>query len=475
MRDITVTIASNAFSCEGLEVLALVGRERLSCPYEFDVDLVARGDEAPSVEAIAGSGVRLFFTMDGEPERVVHGIVARAVDDLDPSSGLRTYHWRVVPELVELSQVMLQGVFRGTVPQVISEKLAACEVRHELRLSGSYPERDYIGQFAETDLAFVGRLAEHLGIAYFFADDDEGERVVFTDDSRFLDARRELAIPFRPRGEVRDVHRFATEANLAPSLAMVADYNYRTPQTTLVGRFELANGTGGGIIEYGSHVRTVEEAETLARLRGEEAECRRLVHRGESDRAVLRAGLMFTLTDHPHLGDRELLVVEVEHRIEQPARATSNGALAYANRFVAIPAATPFRPERVTPVPRIAGFRTGTVLPLPGGNDQVPWLDEAGRYRVGLLFDTLSPSFDDATARPMRMVQAHAGPGYGIHFPLRPGTEVVVGFVNGDIDRPMIVGAVPNPLTASPVVDKQPLHHRIRTASGVTLEFEDGT
>ena len=256
---------------------------------------------------------------------------------------------------------------------------------------------------------------------------------------------------------------------------LVGDYNYRAPQPLLSGSYELPKGTGGGTIEFGGHLRTEEEATSLAKIRGEELECRRFQYRGESDRPELAAGLMFTLTDHPYLGDVELLVVEVEHAIEQPARGTGTGALAYSNRFRAIPAATPHRPERVTPVPKVAGLRGGVVLPMPGGSDTQPWIDEAGRYRVRLFFDTLGGRQGGGASRPMRLVQAHAGPGYGIHFPLRPGTEVIVGFINGNVDRPILLGAAPNTVSESPVTDKSALHHRIRTSSGVTLEFEDGS
>lgn len=74
----------------------------------------------------------------------------------------------------------------------------------------------------------------------------------------------------------------------------------------------------------------------------------------------------------------------------------------------------------------------------------------------------------------MRMAQQHAGAGYGTHFPLRPGTEVLMAFVNGDVDRPIVIGAVPNMVTPTPVTSADHLHHRIRTASGVQIEFEDG-
>lgn len=106
-----------------------------------------------------------------------------------------------------------------------------------------------------------------------------------------------------------------------------------------------------------------------------------------------------------------------------------------------------------------------------GGQAYAP-IDEHGRYRVRFLFDT-TPAGTRPVSCPVRMLQNHVGENYGTHFPLRAGAEVLVGFVNGDLDRPVIVGAVPNPLKPSPVTAREPVAHRIRTASGITFEIVD--
>ena len=474
MRNVTAVLFSDDFSCDGLEVTRVVGTERISKPYEFEVEVVVRNDTAPSASSLVGASAALAFTADGSLERVFSGFVAGAVEGLDPGSALRTCRLRIVPLLSRLSEVSLQGVYTGAVPDIVFEKLKLCDVTYEARLGATYPERDYVAQFAETDLDFVSRHCEHLGISYFFACTREGERVVFTDDNRFIDARADLKLPFRMRGETLDVYRLETTVTLSPSFYMVTDYNYRNPTVELVGRCDNAAGTGGGVIENGAHAKTVEEATALARIRIEEFESRREQFTGESDRPELGAGVMFTLEDHPYLAEPELLVTGVEHRIEQPARGEASGTLAYSNRFTAIAAKLTYRPERRTPVPKISGFRGGLVVAPKGSDGTTPWLEEFGRYHIKLFFDMLGSDGGEPTSRAMRLIQSHAGEGYGMHFPLRPGTEVLVSFVNGDVDRPIIVGAVPNPLTPSPVDATVSLHSRIRTASGVTVEFEDG-
>jgi type VI secretion system secreted protein VgrG len=474
-RNVTALIASNELSCDGLDITRLVARERISQLYEIEVDLVARQATATDGPSMIGAAVLIGFTADGAVERVIPGVVAEAVDRIDPISELRSYRLKIMPPAYCLTLVKLQEVFQGTVPHIIGRKLEQCGVDHEFRLVETYPEREYVAQFAETDLDFVSRLTEHLGISYYFTLTRERALMVFVDDNaHFIDAKETLAIPFRARGDRVDVFRFEAAAHMTPSLYLVSDYNYRTPNVELVGRCENPNGSGGGTIEYGVHVKTADEAQALARVRGQGLECRRVQFIGESDRAEISAGLMFSLDGHPHLGDRELLVTEVEHRIEQVATGGTAGTLAYGNSFRAIDAATPYRPEVRTPVPKVHGLMSGVVMPAPGSNATLPWLDDQGRYRIQLLFDTLAAGETEKSIRPLRMIQAHAGPGYGSHFPLRPGVEVMLGFVNGDVDRPVIVGAVPNTVTPSPISDSTAMRHRIRTASGVMIEFEDG-
>ena len=148
-------------------------------------------------------------------------------------------------------------------------------------------------------------------------------------------------------------------------------------------------------------------------------------------------------------------------------------ALRYENTFRAIPFAQPFRPARVTRKPRIHGFVTG-LIEAAFPEVRQPWLDDQGRYGVHLHFD-FSPAIP-AAAYAVRMAQPSAASrgSYGMHFPLRPGTEVLIGFIDGDPDRPIIVGALPNAHAPSPVTSADPRLSRIVSARGVVFELNDG-
>src|SRR5690606_20497107 len=139
-------------------------------------------------------------------------------------------------------------------------------------------------------------------------------------------------------------------------------------------------------------------------------------------------------------------------------------------RFEAIRPEETFRPKRVTPKPRITGLLTGMVE--SSSDSEYADVDDHDRYRVRFLFDTAAPGERQAS-RPVRMMQPHSGPGYGMHFPLRGGVEVLIAFVGGDPDRPIIAGTMPNPRTPSPVTQSNRERNVIRTGAGNEINIDD--
>ncbi len=301
--------------------------------------------------------------------------------------------------------------------------------------------------------------------------------MVFTDGAAGFPHLEGGPITFRPRGEQQDVFALQSKSRMIPAYYAVDDYNYRTPQLDIIAGHEVADGFAGGVIEYGSHHKTPAEGQTLASIRAEERRATQLVYTGRSGVPSLAAGVRFTLQDHPDLGSVDLLVTEIEHRavqiipgLDEEGHKEEQG---YWNTFRAIPADRTYRPPRVTPRPHIHGLVTGIVDGGPGGGSRkYAHLDEQGRYLVRFLFDTTPPG-ERPASKPVRMIQNHAGENYGTHFPLKPGIEVVIAFIDGDPDRPLIVGAVPNPIKPSPVTETNPGLHRIRTLTGITVDMAE--
>ncbi|WP_437675512.1 type VI secretion system Vgr family protein [Sorangium sp. So ce131] len=474
-----IRIELSGFSSDLLQVYRLSGREAISQLFTFDVYVACPSDAAVDGKTLAGESVALVFEQGDVEVRRIHGMVAE-VHDLLASVVIerRAYRLRVVPRafratLVETTEITMNKA----VPEVIKAKLELLGLSGsdvEFRLIGTYPAREFTVQYQETDFAFISRLAEHVGISFFFEHQDGQDTLVFTDNAGgFAPAAGAASVHFRERGETRDVFELEARSRLVPSVYVARDYNYRQPLLDLTAEHVLPTGFAGGVVEYGGHYKTPDEGKVLAQVRAEERQATELVYAGRSSVPALGAGVRSMLEEHPILASLDLLFVEVEHHVVQASAGTQGDGepQRYVNSFRAIPADRTYRPPRVTPVPRISGVVTGIVDAGPGGGGKDAQIDEQGRYMVRFLFDT-GPA-GGVPSRPVRMLQNHAGANYGTHFPLKPGTEVLIGFVNGDPDRPLIVGAAPNPLTPSPVNSANRSTHRIKTQGGIIFDLVD--
>ncbi len=487
---VQIRLESEDFPFHDLRVAAVSGSEEISRLFAFEVDVVALNADRDNPEELLGATARLVFTVDGEEARVVHGFVAGLEDrlsttialpavsgDREPGQSPRALRLHFVPRAHRLALVETQEVFVDlSVPEIIKQKLELCGFQEAsdfaLLLGDSYPRRESVVQYRESDLAFIERLCEHAGIAYHFDHRGGVDKLVFSDKNAAFGPLAVEAQRFDARGGIA-IASFESTKRLVASVYAAQDYNYRTPLIDVLAQEELAEGYGGGVVEYAPHVKTPAEARDLARLRKEAANVQRAWFHGTSGVPALAAGERFRLQAHPILAETELLVTALTHHY---ASADFDAHGGYMNELTTIPASTPFRPRLRTPKPRIHGFLTAVVDPLedapPGARESVPRIDDEGRYFVRFHFD--GGALDRVkVSRPVRMMQSHAGAGYGTHFPLRPGVEVLVAFLDGDPDRPVIVGAVPNALTPSPVGAKNSAQNRIVTASGVTLSIRD--
>ena len=473
-------IESDDFSCDDLQIFELSGRESLGKPFALTIGVVTTKPPGLDLAVVEGATATLVFTVEGQDARRIHGMIAEIRDRIDTEPDTRSYFLVLVPRAHRLSLVRTQEIFMDlSVPEIIQKKLelvglGADDV--EMRLSGTYPKREFVVQYKETDLAFVSRLAEHEGITFFFEHEDGRDRIVFTDkNTGFPVAPGHAIAPFRARGERRDIFHIEATTRLVPRAHVVHDYNYRIPLVDPTGSAEAPSGLGGGLVEYGAHCKTPVEATRLAKIRAEETEATHRVFGIESDLGWIRSGGVFTLDGHPKLGDTTLLVTEIEHAA-RPSVALFGGkdSVPYTNRFRAIESSVPFRPARVTPKPQIHGVVNGVVAhEMEGTETLFARLDDEGRYLVRMMFDTSQSGERQFVSRRIRMAQPHSGQNYGHHHPLKPGTEVLIGFIDGDPDRPIILHTVPNPITPSPVAANCAPAHRIKTATGILIEMKD--
>jgi hypothetical protein len=351
-----------------------------------------------------------------------------------------------------------------------------------VNLRSDYPKLDHVAQYEETNFNFLSRITEHYGIFYFFENDGEHDAVVFIDDNILaptLGGGQDLSWKAWTVGVEEafsdTIHRFNAHCDSVPSRFFLSDYNYRLPHVPLLVDAEVDPEGSGNWCEHGANYLTPDEGQFLVRLRAEELKSRRVRFEGQSQVPRLSAGYVFSLKSHPFKAwNRKYLALSVRHHARLPRPGVdqdlTSAKLGYWNEFSAIPVDVQFRPERRTPKPRLDGLLNGRI---EGDGTNLPMLDDQGRYRVRIPFD-LSGAPEGKGSRWVRMASPFGGDGDGMHFPLFPGTEVVLGCVNGDPDRPMILGAVPNPRNKNVVTNENPLVNRIVYRSGMGLEAFGG-
>jgi type VI secretion system secreted protein VgrG len=453
------------------------GREGLSEIYQYQVDIEVRGEGGLSDDAIDSlltNPVRVAFGEAGD--RDVHGII-RELEMLSTHTNAYTlYRLTIVPKLWFLTLTRRNRVWQE---QSYLDIVKAVLEEHGLKIgthvtdscSGTYASVEYTVQHEETDFAFISRLMEHHGIHYHFQAQPDGEMLVLGDDNNAFEPVVDHATlqysPLLAAGHGDDVctslRRFR---RVLPAEIQVRDYNWRTPTTPLKVKAAVDKSTGHGLVDlYGDHFADANEGKEVARIRSEQMMVAHDTFLLETGSIELYPGATFELTGHPIPDlDQEYVVTRLLFDLQQDG----DGAL--TNKIEAIPATVPFRPQRRAAWPKLDGLVSAKV-DGESRSTMTP-IDPEGRYRLVITGDEMGKGGGKAS-RYVRRAQPSAGSGYGMHLPLHIGTECIVAHVNGDPDRPIIVGAVPNAETASPVVGPNATHSRIRTGSGVLIEMDD--
>lgn len=469
---LTLTCGNETYPLVGLR-----GEEAMSELYRFELDVRCEPGTSLPDEVNAGAEATLRFMLGGERElRCIHGLIQLRKRSLEANDDGPIYRLVLVPHLHRATLVRSQRIFLGmTVVEIIAHKLELLGIDGDLvslaNLEG-YPQRDFVMQYDESDYAFISRLCEHLGISFFFEQLEHVDQLVFADGAGEFSVKAQaqtIALGDHLNQPGR-IYRLDVEEPMMPGSYVVYDYNYRRPDLRLVGQSGIAGGYAGGVLEYGCHLKDEAEAAALATVRAEELGCRARLYTGESSIIGLVPGGTTLLEAKDDFEEQSLMITRVIH----DASSEGGEPVAYRNRFEAIETAVTFRPLRRTPRPRLPGFVTGTVQGPNGSTDAVsPHLDDQGRYTVTFHLDAVLGDPSRGGSHLVRMAQPFGGTGHGMHFPLRPGTEVMMTFANGDPDRPIIVGAVPNAHTSTPVTASNATQNRITAASGALFEISE--
>ncbi len=447
---------SRAVADGTLLVANATGSEALAQPFRFDLDLIS---DNPGLDPIAllqadawVSMNRIMVFGDGRTGSLAydyHGMLTeiRQVG----RTGNRKFRYRAVlrPQLWKLSCTRRSRIFVDkSVPELIKAVFGEAGISFKLKLAkeSSYPIYRYAVQYEETDLDFITRWMEQVGISYYYDVDGDHGTVVVIDQPRGYAPISPYGerVPFDDLARVKQtsndqrqrLNRLDLVANQVPRKVQLKDHNVESPDDALFFEAEVDAKGLGTWYEYNSNYQTEAEGRFLLGIRREYWQGRRRRLNGDGDHRSFQAGRTFTPTNHynPAVADHSFVLIEVRHQVVQEHDGEAVAVGSYANEFNAMPAELVYRPERSTTWPSIHGVVQAKVV---GGALAYAELDDMGRYKIDADYDA-----SHQTIGKVRMAQPSVGENAGMHFPLRKDTEVLLGHIDGDPDRPIILGAV---------------------------------
>jgi type VI secretion system secreted protein VgrG len=473
-----ITLQGN-FSDSDVRFLSLRGRESLSSLYEFDVQVLSTHYGLDS-KATLGTPLNLVVALAEGGSRRLAGQVTRMEMVGRESNTSRDYIYRLTvrPWVWFLTCTSDCKIFqKKSVVEIIEEVLRDYDYPVENQLRSAYRQWEYCVQYQETDFNFISRLMEQEGIYYYFRHGETGETLVLADDIGAHADLPELAVldyqsPDQVLGDSQPgVSNWQSGEEVRPGSYMVGDYDFAKPRADMRqlrtfpqrhanDQFEMYDWMGGFIDQA--------HAENYSRIRLEEAQALRERTQAQSRLPNILPGYAFTLSGHPRSSEnRRYLVVSADYDLREAGYASGSDAARYDTCLTVQPADLPYRAPRVTPFPFTHGPQTAVVV---GPEGEEIWTDEFGRVKVQFHWDRYGQNNEDSSCW-VRVSSSWAGSNFGgLQIP-RIGQEVVVDFINGMPDRPLITGRVYN-------ADQMPPFSfpESRTQSGiVTRSFEQGS
>jgi type VI secretion system secreted protein VgrG len=430
----------------------LRGHEGISRLFRFDLELLSE-DSALAFDAIIGKNVTIRIQQADQTDRFINGIVSRFSQGGSDAT-LTSYYAEVVPWLWLLTRTADCKIFQMmTAPEIIEAVFGTYGFANfRLSLQATYPVREYCVQYRETDFNFVSRLMEQYGIFYFFEHTNGTHTLVLADgNAEFNPCPSQSQVRYQTtlgatRADEDVVTGWRQEQEMRPAKYSLMDFNFETPPVNLQVNVDSVLPPPGGmkfeIYDYPGEYLVRDVGETLATVRIEEEETQTVLTNGTSNCRTLVSGYTFDLLEHPRADcNQTYILTSVEHSASQSYESGDpRGGFSYSNSFNCMPLSVRFRAARVTPKPVIQGLQTAIVAGVPG---EEIYVDNYGRIKVQFHWDRFGQRNENSSCW-IRVAQNWAGKRWGVVFLPRIGQEVLVGFLEGDPDQPMITGCVYN-------------------------------
>ncbi|UVC14321.1 type VI secretion system Vgr family protein [Mesorhizobium onobrychidis] len=444
------TVVQTPVGADLLTFTHLIGRDEISRCLAYTVGFVS---SSPDIDPLKMLGGAVSVEGESDPKRWFSGLVSEfrltRIEDR-----LAYYEAVIRPWLWFLGNTTDCRIFQSmSVIEIVEEVFSKYSTaKFEKRLQGSYPPREYCVQYDETDLDFVQRLLEHEGILYFFEHDEGKHTLVLADAMNKLKpppGYEKVPYHFEGQGSRRDVE-YITEwipgSSVRPGAYVHTDYDFEKPGADLMAKsaqpFSHKLAAGENYRQPGAHLE-VGRGDSLAAIRREEIQA---VHQRIAAVGTVRglySGCTFKLDGFPRDDqNQEYLVVSAEYRLFDPGyRAHADVDSENFKVILGVaPTALPYRPPRITPRPIMRGPQTATVV---GPSGEEIFTDKYARVKVQFHWDRLGKK-DQNSSCFVRVSQTWAGSGWGFIQIPRIGQEVIVDFIEGDPDLPIITGRVYN-------------------------------
>jgi type VI secretion system secreted protein VgrG len=453
-------IPFNAFyKTEAFEAEMVVGFRvvnRAGVPAEAWVD--CHFADANDPEEMIGTNSELSFGHEGEDPVVFEGLVESvSVVGMPEAEGTIGYRIHVVSSLALLAREVTCEIFqemdvKAIVSKVLDQNAIPSDMQ-EWKLTGSYLKRAYCVQYNESALAFVTRLCEDEGIYFFYEKAGEGKpKIVFADDSTaaapLLGGDEIMFNPHAGMDERKDVISNVTDRRrVVAGTVVLRDFNFEKPKLDLTAKAEADVDKDLEVYDYPGGYFEKAEGDRRAKMRLQAEQSERTTFSLEGECARVAAGRKLKLVDAGDIGaDGSYFVVSVLHEYRHGDKESAGGGEIYRTHAEVLPVAVPFRLPVLTPRPVVHGPQTAVVVAPSGSPAEEIHTDEHGRAKVKFNWDIAAP-VDDKASCWMRVAQLQTS---GSMILPRIGWEVIIEFLEGDPDRPIVTGRLYNGLYMPP-------------------------
>ncbi len=441
-----------------IAIQSIRGREEFGRMFQYELELLSE-DDGINFDDLLGKNVtiRIGEGSDGPDIRYINGFINR-LSQHEYRAGLAVYKATIVPWLWFLTRQSDCRIFQEMkIPDIVKKVMKDVGFTDiDDRLSSSYEVREYCVQYRETTFNFISRLLEQEGIYYFFEHENGLHKMVLCDSA---DAHQPLKdgaeIPYYPPDramrEGQHIRTWSVQKQIESLEYELSDFDFVNPGAPVVSKSKKARDYSSGpweaMYDYPGEYVTSAEAEHFATIRLQELQARYEMITGQSDHLGMIVGGRFKLTI-PAKGlrpdqAREYILTSTSLRATQDLFGSSDDAGDedfYSLGFSVLPATEVYRPARTTPKPVVQGPQTAIVA---GKSGEEIWTDEHGRVKLQFHWDRYSKG-DEVSSCWVRVSQNWAGKRWGVFFLPRVGHEVIVEFLEGDPDRPIITGRVYN-------------------------------